>query len=96
MGAENLKATNRVLLEVKGLKTYFPLEEGTVRAVDGGSATDETLSWLDGSNADAREGCNGRDSEAAVVAAWPAQPYRNRRRGRDHDASQWCGVDQSR
>ena len=67
-----------------------------MRAVDGGSATDETLSWLDGSNADAREGCNGRDSEAAVVAAWPAQPYRNRRRGRDHDASQWCGVDQSR
>jgi oligopeptide/dipeptide ABC transporter ATP-binding protein len=26
---------NRVLIEVKGLKTYFPLEEGTVRAVDG-------------------------------------------------------------
>jgi oligopeptide/dipeptide ABC transporter ATP-binding protein len=25
----------RLLLEVKGLKTYFPLDEGTVRAVDG-------------------------------------------------------------
>ncbi len=35
MGASNLQTTNRVLLEVKGLKTYFPLEEGTVRAVDG-------------------------------------------------------------
>ncbi|MCU0522824.1 MAG: ATP-binding cassette domain-containing protein, partial [Anaerolineae bacterium] len=35
MGAVGLNATNRVLLEVKGLKTYFPLEEGTVRAVDG-------------------------------------------------------------
>ena len=35
MGAVSLNATNRVLLEVKGLKTYFPLDEGTVRAVDG-------------------------------------------------------------
>jgi peptide/nickel transport system ATP-binding protein len=26
---------NDVILEVKGLKTYFPLEEGTVKAVDG-------------------------------------------------------------
>jgi len=35
MVANNLKAIGRMLLEVKGLKTYFPLEEGTVRAVDG-------------------------------------------------------------
>jgi oligopeptide/dipeptide ABC transporter ATP-binding protein len=34
-------AANRVLLEVKGLKTYFPLEEGTVRAVDGADFTIE-------------------------------------------------------
>ncbi len=34
-------AADRVLLEVKGLKTYFPLDEGTVRAVDGADFTIE-------------------------------------------------------
>ncbi len=47
MVADNLevtggpKANGRVLLEVEGLKTYFPLEEGTVRAVDGADFTIE-------------------------------------------------------
>ena len=41
MVANSPKATGRMLLEVNGLKTYFPLEEGTVRAVDGADFTIE-------------------------------------------------------